>query len=1012
MAPIKRERDVETNKPARDSGSSKRRRQYTEQDSRLAKIYANLADENHRTRIQAAKELVVELNPDKIDDGNVVDRALTRLIRGLCSGRKAARLGFSIALTEVVRQLYDGVHTEPKVSGAYSMSRLLELIEERTQPEGDVAGQERRDHLFGRLFALKSLEQSSILIEPDEPGELWSSYVDKVFTLALDVVWLRQECGSLLLNAITKLSKYPATRGGKYVERILNLMVQRGMSKTPEGVAIWLTAKAAFPDCQYPLGVWHKDDPLCTKETKTLSNILRQAGPQEEQVKTGTWQAKPGLAWKIVLEKVIARADKTSGPDVSKFQKFWVEVVDNGLFSQNSVPEKKLWGFQLFSDMLQSAPKWALASLFSRNLMRCLINHLGDDERTLHGAAQGALKHLVAQVKECPDLAPIIVRELMGEYGSPFFDRLTNTKTVENILKATDDASFEDIVGVLSDLTEQPPSEDAMKAQTCRTMLADLVLDVFRVRSKAAAGSKGLDKAPKWMRLVLEFFARFAYLVPREDEIQFEIVPITRKMFQIRLSSCLTHIFTLKPENPSDWASFVITKLHSPPGDWELTISADDVVVKKVEHAQNLFSKMVVRESKASDQRKPAFRALILAFSLTFLQLYAGDGDALLLLEDLESCYTSIIKGNGDDEAFTALIEILLSFLSNPSKLYRKVAEEVFTTFTPSVTKDSLQSLIDILETPETSAGQRELFANEEEEDRLSQLGSDVEEISDPEGASDVEDISDVEKASDVEMIDQVEAASATDDSDSNDDEDSNGSDEDSDDGELNRFNALLAETLKTDDTNAEGESSDEDMNDDQMMALDDQLANIFKQRKSQTQGNSKKEKKKTQEQMINFKTRVLDLLTIYVKREYENPLAVMLVLPLLRLMRTSTGPSYRLPSRASQVLNLYMNTNGRAKAAIRPENTGFDETKVWEYLREVHTEVKKPAAGPHAQACSRASLFFAKLIVAADRESYNKVVDLYAETQKDWFLKRNSPIQATFFTGWISWSVNVRCER
>jgi DNA polymerase phi len=69
-------------------------------------LYTELASNEHERRKNAAKELVGKIisarNLEKSEKGTDIPYALNRLIKGLASGRESARLGFSIALTEVV----------------------------------------------------------------------------------------------------------------------------------------------------------------------------------------------------------------------------------------------------------------------------------------------------------------------------------------------------------------------------------------------------------------------------------------------------------------------------------------------------------------------------------------------------------------------------------------------------------------------------------------------------------------------------------------------------------------------------------------------------------------------------------------------------------------------------------------------------------------------------------------------------------------------------------------------
>ena len=68
-------------------------------------LYEELVSNDEKTRIAAAEQLVKRIiaarQSRSTDRAVEFDYALTRLVKGLSSGRESARLGFSIALTEV-----------------------------------------------------------------------------------------------------------------------------------------------------------------------------------------------------------------------------------------------------------------------------------------------------------------------------------------------------------------------------------------------------------------------------------------------------------------------------------------------------------------------------------------------------------------------------------------------------------------------------------------------------------------------------------------------------------------------------------------------------------------------------------------------------------------------------------------------------------------------------------------------------------------------------------------------
>lgn len=80
--------------------------------------------------------------------------------------------------------------------------------------------------------------------------------------------------------------------------------------------------------------------------------------------------------------------------------------------------------------------------------------------------------------------------------------------------------------------------------------------------------------------------------------------------------------------------------------------------------------------------------------------MYSGDADAVSMLDELEFCYTKFLgddsKSKDTSDASDALVEILLSFASKQSQLFRRMSEQVFGAFADQVTENGLESLISV----------------------------------------------------------------------------------------------------------------------------------------------------------------------------------------------------------------------------------------------------------------------------------------------------------------------------
>lgn len=379
------------------------------------------------------------------------------------------------------------------------------------------------------------------------------------------------------------------------------------------------------------------------------------------------------------------------------------------------------------------------------------------------------------------------------------------------------------------------------------------------------------------------------------------------------------------------------------------------------------------------------------------------------MLDDLDSSHQSLLKAKktSPTQGQDAFVEIILTFLNNPHTLFKKIAQEAFAIFSPNITSEGLQSLIDILDTAENIEGQRELF---EQGDAADIAGSE-------------DDVEDVEDMSDVEMVDGElvkSRESDTDDSDAVSGSDSESGDDDSseeatsddeeDDEELRQFNDKLALTLQTSKLSANGtgsdeSSDDEDMDDEQMMALDPHLTKIFQERSKLS--SKKKQREDAKQSVVQFKSRVLDLLAMLMDKEYSNPLTLEVLLPLLR--RTRAGENKQLTDKTSKILRTYTDARVHHKAPLpKPNNL----EAVWEILKGIHEEANLGGrSSVHATACSNASLHVVKILVGVDKSNYSGAVDIYAETQKRWFMDKKSAIQPVLFTQFQTWSVSVHTQ-
>ena len=311
----------------------------------LAGIYEKLADENEDQRFQATLSLMKEFEPrsTSVEQIKVI---ITRLFRGLCSSRKAARLGFSVALTEYLVEL--NVQRGASIETGIPASSVLDILDNETTPEGNNSGQDERDHYFGRLFGAEAIIKSNILIKQQDLPQ-WKRLLDLICGIANKKPWLKQECGWILYGCIKAFASSRDPVPDDFALSVIGNLTAHKLIRTPEGLAIWLEVSQAFPDAKLPKDVWKHRDPLSKKDVTLLADVLKDAktrsnSDEDEHKSQGRaiWSAQLHFAWDVVLARLYELANhshngevnhKTNKKDhkVIDLADFWTKAVEGEL---------------------------------------------------------------------------------------------------------------------------------------------------------------------------------------------------------------------------------------------------------------------------------------------------------------------------------------------------------------------------------------------------------------------------------------------------------------------------------------------------------------------------------------------------------------------------------------------------------------------------------------------------------------------------------------------------------
>ena len=126
----------------------------------------------------------------------------------------------------------------------------------------------------------------------------------------------------------------------RFIQALIDELIDSGLAKTPEGIAIWLKVQRHFPKVKMPTGIWQDQSPLHREEKSKLAKILGEApvtGRSDENnvevLQKGSWTSKIHFAWNVILSELM-RGKPGEGavakPLTIGFRDFWQVAVDGG----------------------------------------------------------------------------------------------------------------------------------------------------------------------------------------------------------------------------------------------------------------------------------------------------------------------------------------------------------------------------------------------------------------------------------------------------------------------------------------------------------------------------------------------------------------------------------------------------------------------------------------------------------------------------------------------------------
>lgn len=900
----------------------------------------------------------------RIDEQNAseVAYALRRLVRGLASPRENARVGFAVALSELLGHL-----------SSVSAYDVLVLLLKNTVVHGSMSGQEVRDVQFARLFGIYALVRSGLLYHAASSSLVtFQRTFELLLTIASYKSWLSESCGFVLLESLHPLAHDNVHRPA-WAHEALEWVAQRvGSAKHLSPALLALLATLARIEPSLPLE-GHVPAPLksanllASNNLPVVARVLREAAPLDMGTDAapptgGTWNTKPPFVWDTLLDAYFAN---TLPPNSAPFADFWRVAVDESLFANQASPERKSWGFQVLHYTLQRAPADLLPFLFTPNLMRTWVNQVSVKDRLLHTMAQKTVEYVSDAVKRNPTAGLALVTQLLGEHGRQNFDKVTHTKTIESILSSLDESGIQRYLAYLRGVAYAPTkSDDAKHTATQRQWAADQMLALVR--------SSLIPKSDAWIRDVLVFLSGFGFFVvkktpsaPWNEVLEAPGVPFTEEMqalYRLRLQACLTELKNASV-NGRPWVLEVTDVLAKMGKDKALQSTALPVAQARVDAASGVLRSLQKLAAKESDDSQLAkIRALQTLVAAVMLVTYEDTDESPDLVDSLVDVAKLLFldKKRAKDEtvgAMELLVDALIGLLELSSSFLRTVATQVFAVFSAAMTAQSLDHLID-------------------------QFGLNVA------GPEDEDEEEEQDEDEDEEMEEEEEEEEDDDEEDDDDDDENQDIDLEVDPVLRSKIEEAFRDSGMAEDDEDADDDEDEDLfDDDQMAQLDDKLAEIFVQHS----GSKRKEREALQRDTALFHNKILDLLEVYAKEQSSNILLVRLAAPLFALAKGAGDVSQQVATRAGQLLR------GRICRSKEQPHGDLDVALVEDELRAMHTYVRASQDVALSELAGLVSQFYTKVLLRNSRDGLNIARALYEETLNDFLQRKASPVRPAF---------------
>ncbi|XP_042579090.1 myb-binding protein 1A-like protein isoform X1 [Cyprinus carpio] len=983
------------------------------QNRQFLDYFWDIAKPEREIRLKAIEDLIEHLKQSEKPDE--LKYSLKRLVDGLSHTRDDARSGYSVALAQLL-----------SVFEEISLKSTLDSVKEKHNLQR-AKKKFIRNAAFGNFFGVLALSQSTRLHK--EP-QVMLECVKLLQSLSQYREHLRDLPRKTMVDILSETPK-------EVFEEVLLSALQSDLTSalnTPEQLELLLVAMQKFPSVLKPkklkklLGA----AAVITKENMPkLVEVLKMAA---RSVK------KDNILPPVALDLLQASLREDN------FEMFWNEAIIKGMLSEMPGPTHYL-GFRLLGASLPLLSVPQLEFVLSGDVMRYYGQHMLSAQLAYRFKFAPEMEKYVSEFMQgCADadkqLAVVLGFTQLTNQGYPVvpsswkvlehMDLCALQQYVKWLMEAFCKPQLEKCLD-FSTRRQKGNQESEVESDSCVARFRKWIVPrlSFIVENHQIKKEEGL--VMKMARFIF-FHAFFDVKKPTPEipeTVQALSVPIdqqTRATISSAFYGLLQGLNSMAVLGDSPEAEKLnsrrILGVKADGSMWiYCVVQYATTLLNQSKHVQcvqtlspeqrqgwdSMLESVEALRKKAKKSSSPEHTAFQYLFLLVGIQMFKAPDESLELLNDLRTCVEKAqakkskkkkAKGESCVEEphwVEVVVEILLSLLSQPSRLIRSVCKAVFSRICPHLTQEALSSILNVLD-PNKDEDESGVMVTDEKEKKRKHKEEDKQDNEEEEEEED-EDGSD---------------------SSSDDEEDE---DEDMEEGKEvdQNFRLDLMKVLQGQNALATEEdgSDEEELDDAAMMKLDGSLASLFLEHKKKIQAKKDEKDRLRKEKVLvrDFKIKVLDMVEMFLNKQGSSALVLGMVEPLLSVIENgmSSETSQQEQDFLRKAADIFRNRLCRAKYYCR--ETDGREAELHEMLERLIGRAQKLTDSSVSPYYFSAALYVLKVLrgVVSEQDSANapstpaelrlmgkmdveRVTTCFKNALTSFLTKRKSPLTGAMF--------------